>query len=530
MSNRQNKSKPMSMSDISKRMITRSQIREQSSTSVPNPPKVTNTEPTNITVDGYNGVQKTGTIPPTFDNTANTKTKIHEDKTTEVAEDKMADSVFQAQTPTFEESRLLNSNRTFREGKMIQMDRLPTMEIESDHKHFYHNSNTIDQIKSDEVKQPDYRFEHQKMKQLLQESEEKIRRQQAEEEIRKMAEKIYENNKMLENNRAAQNFRYHDNYMPHQADINQHINKINNHHDDFIPNQTNYNTNIDRNDFYRSIHDQEMVSDRLLKKFKRIETVKNPRDVLSYFQEEFHRLSIHDDHCKYNILVEKWPREDVTNYYKLIDRNNRNFHSFCDFCVNRDDSLSDILSKKPQYDGSTPFGVFLAEATKWARSDENDRIKYFCWQLAPDALKLKIRENFNESYENFRKKVQAIWNCQDEKPLPNPVNYDRTQRNDQTQSNKYPRRYNNRNFEHKNNGFNRNNYNHNRNYNNYNNNNSYNNQQQNRTSNTNNPGELCFNHRTYGEGAWSCIGDTCPMAHLTTPRPQQGNAFPSSRQ
>ena len=56
MSNRQNKSKPMSISDISKRMITRSQIREQSSTSVPNPPKVTNTEPTNNTVDGYNTI------------------------------------------------------------------------------------------------------------------------------------------------------------------------------------------------------------------------------------------------------------------------------------------------------------------------------------------------------------------------------------------------------------------------------------------------------------------------------------------
>ena len=54
MSNRQNKSKPMSISDISKRMTTRSHVREQSSTSAPNPPKVTNTEPTNsITVDGY---------------------------------------------------------------------------------------------------------------------------------------------------------------------------------------------------------------------------------------------------------------------------------------------------------------------------------------------------------------------------------------------------------------------------------------------------------------------------------------------
>ena len=123
-----------------------------------------------------------------------------------------------------------------------------------------------------------------------------------------MANKIYENNKMLENNRTTQNFRYHENYMSHQADINQHMNKINNHHDDFIQNFTNFFKKIDRNGFCRSIHDQEMVSDGLLKKIKRIEILKNPRDVLSYFQDEFHRLSIHDDHSKYNILVEKWPR------------------------------------------------------------------------------------------------------------------------------------------------------------------------------------------------------------------------------
>ena len=78
------------------------------------------------------------------------------------------------------------------------MDKLPTMETVSDHKHFYQYSSTIDQNKSDEVKQAGYVFEHQKMKRQLQESEEKIRRQKAE-EFRKMAEKIYENNKKLEN-------------------------------------------------------------------------------------------------------------------------------------------------------------------------------------------------------------------------------------------------------------------------------------------------------------------------------------------
>ena len=42
-----------SISDISKRMTTKSHVREQSSTSVPNPPKLTNTESTNNMVDGY---------------------------------------------------------------------------------------------------------------------------------------------------------------------------------------------------------------------------------------------------------------------------------------------------------------------------------------------------------------------------------------------------------------------------------------------------------------------------------------------
>ena len=67
-------------------------------------------------------------------------------------------------------------------------------------------------------------------------------------------------------------------------------------------------------------------------------------------------------------------------------------------------------------------------------------------------LKLKIRENFTESYDIFKKRTQAIWNNQDEKSLTNPVSYDRTQRNDRTQ-NGYTRKYNNRNYAHKNHGF-----------------------------------------------------------------------------
>ena len=126
MSKRHKETKFMSIGDISKR-VSRSQVCEKSSTSAQNPPKVTITEPTSL--DGYNDVQKIGTIPPNFDNRANTKTKIQEDKRTEVTEKKMADSASQAQTPIFEKSRLLNTNRT--------------MESESAQKHVRQTNQTM---------------------------------------------------------------------------------------------------------------------------------------------------------------------------------------------------------------------------------------------------------------------------------------------------------------------------------------------------------------------------------------------------
>ena len=79
---------------------------------------------------------------------------------------------------------------------------------------------------------------------------------------------------------------------------------------------------------------------------------------MGYFQEEFYRLKIRDNYVKYVILAKKWPTEDVFQLLKIIGQN---FETFCDFCVNRDNSLSKIFSKVPQYAASTPFGVFLAD-------------------------------------------------------------------------------------------------------------------------------------------------------------------------
>ena len=78
------------------------------------------------------------------------------------------------------------------------------------------------------------------------------------------------------------------------------------------------------------------------------------------------------------------------------------FHTFYDFCVNRDDSHSKILSKAPRYNASTPFGVFRADATKFVESSKNDQT-FFCFYLSLPYVKAKLPENFNNSYDTFKK-------------------------------------------------------------------------------------------------------------------------------
>ena len=53
---------------------------------------------------------------------------------------------------------------------MIQIDKLPAMETETDHKFFYQNFSSTDQNNLDVVKQPDYLLEHQRMKKSFRES------------------------------------------------------------------------------------------------------------------------------------------------------------------------------------------------------------------------------------------------------------------------------------------------------------------------------------------------------------------------
>ena len=298
--------------------------------------------------------------------------------------------------------------------------------------------------------------------------------------------------------------------------------------------------------------------DKLIKKFKRFETIKNPREMLNYFKEEFHRLDIQSDNTKYNILIERWPTTDVSNFYKLICREKRNYKTFCEYCEYRDDHLTEVLGKIPEYDNTTPFSVYLADVTNWAESNKNDLIKFFAFYLAPKAIKSKIKECFDDSHEIFVKQIRRAWNNRQDEPLnPNSINFDKTQKYFFKQPKRFTRSDNNKHFFFKNNNSNprhysqqtnqHNNYNNknfsnavrnnqHRNFNSYNNNvdqiqsgnPNYNNQNINR----NNPQvDLCFNHRRFGRKAWECIKpNSCPMAKITTSRQQQGNSSPSPSQ
>ena len=292
----------------------------------------------------------------------------------------------------------------------------------------------------------------------------------------------------------------------------------------------NVHTNNNHNPAFNSNYNYYDNIDKLIKKFKRFETIKNPRQTLSFFKEEFHRLDINDDNTKYNILIERLSTIDVQNYYKLVYREERNYTTFSNYCENRDNHLAEVLGKPPKYDTSTPFSVYLADATKWAESNKHDLIKFFAFYLAPKSIKDKVKENFDESYEIFVKQIRRSWNNrQEEFSETYPVNFDNTQKPYQRKqktnfhngnnTQRINKNYNS-NSKHVTNPYeNRQNKNFNQPYNNMN----------NFEYNLKLP--FCFNHQKYGHNAHTCRKPgECQWAELSNPSRPQGNSFPSSNQ
>ena len=169
-----------------------------------------------------------------------------------------------------------------------------------------------------------------------------------------------------------------------------------------------------------------LKAQRLIKKFKRLDFVRNPRDTLRYFEEEMLNEDISSNSEKYKFLTGFWPREELSDYYKMTERSERNYSSLRNFFINRDNQLTEILDKISIWNGCTNFNKIFSTAVSWAKCPEQDRIKFFLAYLMPFSIKDKIREHFDESLEVFKRKGQAIWNAYKKNALiPKQVNYDR---------------------------------------------------------------------------------------------------------
>ena len=52
------------------------------------------------------------------------------------------------------------------------------------------------------------------------------------------------------------------------------------------------------------------------------------KDIVNYFEEEYYRFKLVNEEKTYKI--------NVSNYYKMVDRDSRNYRSLRKFCGNRD--------------------------------------------------------------------------------------------------------------------------------------------------------------------------------------------------
>ena len=182
-----------------------------------------------------------------------------------------------------------------------------------------------------------------------------------------------------------------------------------------------------------NIFSDTFKAQRLSKKFKRLDFVRNPRDIISFFEEEMLNENISSNTEKYKFLTGFWPREELSDYYKMTERGERNYSSLRNFFINRDNQLAEILDKIPIWNECTNFNKIFATAVSWAKCREQDRIKFFLAYLMPFSIKDKIREHFDESLELFKRKGQAIWNAYKENALiPKQVKYNRLQQYEQS--------------------------------------------------------------------------------------------------
>ena len=457
----------------------------------------------------FHDVQETGTIPPPFDNTVNTKTKIHEDKT-----------------------------------KLF--------------KHFNQNLNK----KFSEIQEKPLSSIEAQMMQT------KIRIAELENKLNlKLGRRGHSSHMPTQSTLESPDEAFPRNTAPTaHAKQTSHCtsgvtHNITNHRVRFANNGEADNNSQPSYAFYPP-RDQYQVNSRIadLKKTIKIDTSNDPRDEVSFFEEmcRINEIFCHTD--MYKILIAVWPSTDIKNYFAVTEENEQGYLSLKAFLSEKNGKLSRIFRSKP--DWSTVSGMELAiEAKKFhAELIKGDNAMKFAFlYLAPDHLKSKIRELVGRDIEKFESRCRDICDASDQRSQEEARNVNYWSNKNQNKASYRNKKGNSQQFNQNSNNYgNYGNYgNHTSSYqgNNMNTNynawpNTYQNNfannaggvnfnnpfangfQNNNMANNNNPGNgrICPNHLKYKERCRTCNWpDRCEMAHVLAPKPQK-NGLPSSSQ
>ena len=255
------------------------------------------------------------------------------------------------------------------------------------------------------------------------------------------------------------------------------------------------------------------------KLFQKLDVVRDPAVELRFFEDRCTAYGITSDIEKFEILQRIWPRQDILDFVEAYDEE-RTYFNLYKFLQGKGSKLPCILGANPSWQGPVKFQNLYLSAKKWAKSKEEDRIKYFMYVHAPNNLKNKIKEGFGLDYDEFIKRTELLCNIEKQRVFENEKNFSY-----EPQSFKHSKRYPNKqkwhdNIPHKRDHFCS--YENNRNQ-------GYSGEGYSRRTNYD-QNALCHKHAKFGDRADYCAAvETCPMSPLRQQYDQK-NELPSSIQ
>ena len=254
------------------------------------------------------------------------------------------------------------------------------------------------------------------------------------------------------------------------------------------------------------------------KLFQKIDAVRDPAVELRFFEDRCTAYGITSEMEKFEILQRIWPRSDIIDFVETHDED-RTYSSLVNFLQGKGSKLPRILGASPSWPEPVQFQDLFLAAKQWAKSKEEDRIKYFMHRHAPNNLKNKIKECFGLEYNEFIRRTEFICDIEEQRVFENAKNFSyepqRFKHNKRYYKQKWhenipQKREHFRSYEHsRSQGYFGEGYNKRTNY------------EQN---------ALCHKHAKFGDRADYCAAvSTCPMSPLRQQHDQK-NDFPSSKQ